>query len=159
MDDMIEAALSYIAQGFKVFPVESDKKPLTAHGLKDATQTQLGVHEYWTRWPDAGIALVTDGLMVLDFDAKNGGLESKAAMEAKYGSLPRTRTHRTGGGSEHWIYRNPNSANVRNTVTFAGYQGVDLRANGGNLGSASYRSLIARVIFVSFLQVPCYLAL
>ena len=131
MSDMMQAGLSYIAQGFKVFPVKPDKKPLTAHGLKDAAQTQSGVHEYWTRWPDAGIALVTDGLMVLDFDAKNGGFESKAAIEAKYGLLPRTRTHRTGGGGEHWIYRNPNGIDVRNTVTFAGYMGVDLRANGG----------------------------
>jgi hypothetical protein len=78
MSDIMEAGVTYIAQGFKIFPVKPDKKPLTLHGLKDATQTQLGVREYWKRWPDAGIALVTDGLMVLDFDAKNGGLESKA---------------------------------------------------------------------------------
>jgi hypothetical protein len=83
MSDILEAAFSYIGQGFKVFPVKTDKKPLTAHGLKDATQTQSGVREFWTRWPDAGIAMVTDGLMVLDFDAKNGGLESKAVMEAE----------------------------------------------------------------------------
>ncbi len=131
MSDILEAAFSYIGQGFKVFPVKTDKKPLTAHGLKDATQTQSGVREFWTRWPDAGIALVTEGLMVLDFDTKNGGLGSKAAIEAKYGPLSRTRTHRTGGGGEHWIYRNPNGTDVRNTVTFAGYEGVDLRANGG----------------------------
>jgi putative DNA primase/helicase len=131
MSEMLDAALSYIGHGFKIFPVKPDKKPLTPHGLKDATQIQAGVREYWARWPNAGIALVTDGLMVLDFDAKNGGLESKAAIEAKYGPLPRTRTHRTGGGGEHWIYRNPNGSDVRNTVTFAGYKGVDLRANGG----------------------------
>ncbi len=131
MNDMLDAALSYIGQGFKVFPVKPDKKPLTPHGLKDATQTKAGVREYWTRWPNAGIALVTDGLMVLDFDAKSGGLESKAAMEAKHGLLSQTRTHRTGGGGEHWIYRNPDGADVRSTVAFAGYQGVDLRANGG----------------------------
>ena len=101
MSDMIEAALSYIEQGFKVFPVKPDKKPRTLHGLKDATQTESRVREYWTRWPDAGIALVTDGLLVLDFDAKNGGLKSKAAIETRYGSLPHTRKHRTGGGGEH----------------------------------------------------------
>jgi putative DNA primase/helicase len=131
MGDMIEAALSYIDQGYKVFPVKPDKKPLTPHGLKDATKTKAGVREFWKRWPDAGIALVTDDLLVLDFDAKNRGLESKAAIEARHGSLPRTWTHRTGGGGEHWIYRNPNGTSVRNTVSFAGYPGVDLRANGG----------------------------
>jgi putative DNA primase/helicase len=131
MNEMIVAALVYINQGFKVFPVKPDKKPLTLHGLKDATKTEAGVREFWTRWPDAGIALVTDGLVVLDFDAKNGGLKSKKAIETRYSPLPRTRAHRTGGGGEHWIYRNPNSANVRNTVSLAGYSGVDLRANGG----------------------------
>ena len=131
MSDMIEVGLSYIAQGFKVFPVKPDKKPLTVHGFKDATKTKSGIREYWKRWPDAGIALVTDGLIVLDFDTKNGGLRSKTSIEAKYGLLPHTRTHRTGGGGEHWIYLNPNGADVRNTVSFAGYQGVDLRANGG----------------------------
>jgi hypothetical protein len=131
MNEMLDAALSYIEQGFKVFPVKPDKRPLTHHGLKDSTQTKAGVCEYWERWPDAGIALVTDDLLVLDFDVKNGGLGSKAAIEARYGSLPRTRIHRTGGGGEHWIYRNPNGANIRNTVSFAGYPGVDLRANGG----------------------------
>ena len=76
MSDIFEAAFSYIGQGFKVFPVKTDKKPLTAHGLKDATQTQSGVREYWTHWPDAGIALVTEGFMVLDFDTKNVGVGS-----------------------------------------------------------------------------------
>jgi len=131
MSDMIKAALSYIEQGFKVFPVKPDKKPLTPHGFKDATKAESRAREYWTRWPDAGIALVSDGLLVLDFDVKNDGLKSKAAIEARYGLLPRTRTHRTGGGGEHWIYRNPNGANVRSTVSFVGYPGVDLRANGG----------------------------
>ena len=40
MSEMIEAALWYIKQGFKVFPVKPDKKPLTLHGLKDSTQTE-----------------------------------------------------------------------------------------------------------------------
>ena len=36
MSNVIEVGLSYIAQGFKGFPVKPDKKSLTAHGLKDA---------------------------------------------------------------------------------------------------------------------------
>ena len=145
---MLDAALSYTAQGFRVFPVcwpnaygdcgcehkhqgkKIGKAPLTKHGLKDATVKQVCVKEYWSRWPNAGIALATDGLVVLDFDADNGGLESKSIIEAQYG-LPRTRTHRTGGGGLHYLYRNPNGTNIRNATRFSGYQGVDLRANGG----------------------------
>jgi len=128
---MLQAALAYVAQGFKVFPVKPDKKPLTEHGLKDATQLQIGVKEYWRKWPDAGIAIPTDGLVVLDFDIKHNGLESKQAIEEKYGDLPATRTHVTGSGGFHYIYRNSNGTNIRNTVELGGYEGVDIRANGG----------------------------
>ncbi len=128
---MLESALAYVAEGFKIFPCKLDKKPYTKNGLKDATQTQAGVKEYWTKWPDAGIGLVTDNLVVIDFDKKNGGKESKAAMETEYGKLPPTRTHRTGGGGLHYIYRNPNGSNIRNSAGLSGYKGVDIRANGG----------------------------
>mgnify|MGYP001566574484 CR=1 FL=1 len=128
---MLESALAYVAEGFKVFPCALDKKPLTPHGLKDATITQLGVKEYWTKWPEAAIGLVTDGFVVIDFDAKSGGKTSKTAIEEKYGKLPKTRVHRTGGGGLHYIYRNPNGRDIRNSVKVGGYSGVDLRANGG----------------------------
>ena len=131
MPEMLEAALKYIADGYKVFPVGIDKKPLTPHGLKDATQTQQGAKEYWTKWPDAGIAIPTDGLIVLDFDKKSGGAESLKKMQADYGELPKTRVHRTGGGGLHFIYRNPNGTDIRNTTALGDYPGVDLRANGG----------------------------
>ena len=130
MTTMIEAALDYVKEGFKVFPVKLDKKPLTEHGLKDATQTQQGVKEYWTKWPDAGIGIVTDNLIVLDFDAKSGGLESLELIKSKFG-LPDTRIHGTGGGGFHYIYLNPNGTNVRNATGLGGYPGVDLRAKGG----------------------------
>jgi hypothetical protein len=128
---MIDAALSYIANGFKIFPCKLDKTPLTEHGLKDATEIQIRVKELWTKYPDANIGVLTDGYIVLDFDKKNGGLDSLTKMETDHGPLPKTRIHRTGGGGLHYIYKNPNGTNVRNTVAFAGYSGVDIRANGG----------------------------
>ncbi len=129
--ELIAAALEYVKEGFKIFPVKLDKKPLTEHGLKDATQTTQGVKEYWTKWPEASIGIVTDGLVVLDFDAKSKGLDSLKDIEFKYGPLPHTRVHVTGGGGFHYIYKNPNDTNVRNTTQLAGYSGVDIRANGG----------------------------
>lgn len=128
---MLQAALNYAAQGFPVFPVNLDKTPLTEHGFKDATQLQTAVRRYWSKWPNAGIAIATQGLIVLDFDIEKGGLESKNTIEARYGLLPRTRIHRTGGGGLHFIYRNPSGADIRNTVALDGFPGLDLRANGG----------------------------
>ena len=129
-ETMMTHALRYIAQGFKVLPLKG-KLPLTNHGLKDATILQIGVKEYWTHWPDANIGISTDGLAVLDFDAEHGGLESKEKIITKYGPLPPTRVHKTGGGGEHWIYRQPNGTPVRNTVKVLGFNGVDLRGSGG----------------------------
>ncbi len=128
---MVDAALEYIKQGFKVFPVKLDKTPYTVHGLKDATETQAGVKEYWNKWPDAGIGMPTDLFIVLDFDAKGGGAESLKKIEDDHGKLPETRVHRTGGGGLHFIYRNPNGSDIRNTVEAGGYKGLDIRANGG----------------------------
>ena len=128
---MVDAALSYAAQGLRVFPVKQDKTPYIRRWKKEATHTQQGVREYWERYPDANIGIVTEGLIVIDFDIKNDGMsKSKPSMEREYG-LPRTRTHRTGSGGLHYIYRNPNGKDVRNTVNLGGYSGVDLRANGG----------------------------
>jgi|GEM_PF-1586284 len=130
MTKMLEAALEYVKAGFKVLPVNLDKEPLTKHGLKDATMTQQGVREYWGKFPNAGIGLVTDGFIVLDFDYKHNGLVSRVEIEEKYG-LPQTRIHLTGGGGFHYLYRNPNGIKIGNTVRLGGYSGVDLRADGG----------------------------
>ncbi len=51
---MLQAALSYAAQGFKVFPLKpSEKIPITTHGVKDATQLQATVKGYWRKYPNA----------------------------------------------------------------------------------------------------------
>ena len=105
---MMEHALEYISQGFKVFPiVNGGKTPLTKNGLKDATEIQPGVKEYWGKWPDANIGLSTQGLVVIDFDVKNNRLQSKCQLISRYGEFPLTRVHKTGGGGEHWLYRAP----------------------------------------------------
>jgi hypothetical protein len=81
-------ALDYIARGYSVLPLcwpnadhtcgcgrnhdakDIGKAPLTTHGLKDATQTQLGIQEYWRRWPQANVGIaIPPGHFVLDIDA------------------------------------------------------------------------------------------
>jgi hypothetical protein len=129
---MMEHALEYISQGFKVFPiVKGGKIPLTKNGLKDATEIQPGVKEYWSKWPDANIGLSTQGLVVIDFDVKNNGLQSKGQLIARYGEFPLTRVHKTGGGVEHWLYRAPEGSDIRCGAGKYGYPGLDIRANGG----------------------------
>ena len=87
---MMDFALEYVAEGFKVIPLQNrGKVPLTKTGLKEATETRQGVKEYWKKWPDANIGLLTQGLVVVDLDVKNGGLQSKTQLIANYGELPK----------------------------------------------------------------------
>lgn len=134
---MLQAALTYAAQGFKLFPLKPGGKiPITAHGVKDATQLQATIKEYWRKYPNANIGLSCDGLLVLDFDGKVGA-ESKTQLIAKYGELPQTWVIKTGGGTQadpkeqgqHYVYRVPKDLNIRSGAGKYGYTGLDIRAN------------------------------
>lgn len=134
---MLAAALDYAKQGFKVFPLKPrGKTPITAHGVKDATQLQATVKEYWRKNPNANIGLSCDGLLVLDFDGK-AGAESKTQVITKYGELPRTWVIKTGGGTEaepkeqgeHYVYRVPTDLNIRPGAGKYGYPNLDIRAS------------------------------
>ena len=93
---MMEHALGYSARGQPVLPLHwpengvcscgnpncgrsSAKHPLTPNGLKDATTNPEQIRNWWTRWPDANIGIVTgkvSGIVVVDVDAGKGGIES-----------------------------------------------------------------------------------
>ena len=149
---MIDAALEYIGLHLPVLPLHSivdgqcscdnpkcdspGKHPRTAHGLKDATILEITAREYWAKWPDANIGVRTDGLIVLDFDPRHNGYESLNKLREKYGPFPETRSHQTGGGGLHLIYRSPNRGHHGNATDFCGYQGLDIRADGGYICAA-----------------------
>ena len=110
------AALRYAASGWPVFPCRPDgtpepdwKAPLTAHGFRDATADQAVVQAWWSRWPDANVALATGepGPDVLDVDIKPGG-DGFAALRALRdagvlaGALALVRTR---SGGLHVYYR------------------------------------------------------
>ena len=66
---LCEAALKYASLGYSVFPcVANDKKPLTAHGFKDASTEADTIKAWWARWPRANIGLATKGLLIVDID-------------------------------------------------------------------------------------------
>ena len=71
---LMDAALAYAAKGIPVFPCRN-KKPHTKHGFKDASTSPDQIRAWWTRWPNAWIAIPTgkaSGFDVLDLDAKKG---------------------------------------------------------------------------------------
>jgi hypothetical protein len=73
-----QAALAYAKLGWPVLPLEPrDKRPLTMHGLKDASTESEQIRTWWRQWPKANIGLRTG----IAFDALDlDGPESKIAM-------------------------------------------------------------------------------
>ena len=118
--EMIDHALFYVSNGFRVLPLHSveggectcgDKKytspgkhPLTSHGVKDATENVEMVRELWGKWPQANIGVATgDTLVVLDVDLPDGPKSIRElAEDGKV--IPKTLTQTTGsGGSQHFF--------------------------------------------------------
>lgn len=69
-----DAAGHFASAGVPVFPlVPGEKRPLVAHGFKDASTDLLQVAGWWERWPEANIGIPTgspSGLEVVDVDVK-----------------------------------------------------------------------------------------
>lgn len=68
------AALWYAGVGWPVLPlVPGEKRPLTAHGLKDASVEPAQIREWWGRWPNANIGVRTGVRFdVIDIDTEVG---------------------------------------------------------------------------------------
>lgn len=133
LTDAAAAALRYLALGWSVVPVASgSKRPLVLwHDYQKERPTAGQIREWYRRWPDAGVAIVTGAvsrLAVLDVDVGHGGHESLDELERRHGPLPRTVEARTGGGGRH-LYFAWAAGELRNRTGIA--PGLDLRAEGG----------------------------
>ena len=136
----LDAALGYAeARGWLVFPCcwrgEARKRPLTRHGLRDASVDLDQIRYWWCRWPEALIGLPTGQAtaVVVDVDRKNGvdGLDTLAELGAAI--LPDTPLAHTASGGLHIYFRATDSI-VRNTAGARGRglgHGLDLRGDGG----------------------------
>lgn len=117
MQDHVVDALQYASAGWKVLPVGEDKRPLTSHGVHDATTDLDWIRN--RRWP--AIATPTgDGLLVIDIDPRNGG-------EFR-GWMPSTRCVRTQSGGYHLHYRI--DRDIKSRANLFG-PGIDSKSAGG----------------------------
>jgi len=129
---LLRAALEYAARGWPVFPCKpGGKEPLTSRGHIDASTDPRRITAWWNRWPHANIGVPTgerSGLLVLDVDHP-AGLD---ALEAEHGGLTATRTHATGNGGMHHLYRYPGGGEreIRNSAGKLA-PGLDVRGEGG----------------------------
>jgi len=127
------AAALYLANGWSVLPVRArDKRPLIRwEALQTKKPSDSELAEWFRRWPDANIGIVTgeiSNLIVIDVDPQHGGDDSLERLQERFGSLPPTVEAATGGGGRHLYFAHP-AVLVRNRAGLA--QGIDLRGDGG----------------------------
>ena len=135
-DTMLNAALQYASMGLAVFPLEAQgKKPITLHGLKDATTDPDVITEMFTKYPYSNIGMAcgsqSGGVVVVDIDVDDeegiDGNDSLRNWEKEHGELPDTAMTLTGRGGNHYIYRTTEDTKSR----IACREGIDIRADGG----------------------------
>lgn len=116
-----------------IFPCNNDKRPLTTHGFKDASDDPK-VIEKWEK-TFKNIAYwgfpTGNGLFVIDVDNKNGGtgIKNWKKMTQCHGE-PDTYTVKTRSGGFHYYFYMPSGTTVKNSASqFA--DGIDIRGEGG----------------------------
>lgn len=127
-------ALHYARMGWHVFPLQPGKKQplgrLVPRGMLDATTDAEAISQWWNKAPNAGIgiALAPSGLIAIDVDPRNGGVETFDSLQAEHGSLRSEVMAFTGGGGEHHVFAIPHGHQVNLPGTLG--PGIDLKANG-----------------------------
>ena len=145
MEKLAEIKNLVINRRIPVFPVDSNsKRPLTPHGLKDAS-TNLEVIRKWARsFPNCGWGIPTgeiSNLVVIDIDTKNNGIERWNILVSENGNEdPLTVTVRSQNGGIHKYYQ-INGHELASGTNLAKENskdktGIDIRANGGYIVSA-----------------------
>jgi hypothetical protein len=128
-----DAALIYALFGIPVFPLSPySKRPLAgSHGYLDATTEPEQIIQWWDAFPDANVAAPTgqaSGRLLLDFDARSGGLEQfKALFDGR--PLDGAARAKSGGGGIHLFFAwTPEVGWLR---CGSPADGMDLKTSGG----------------------------
>ena len=148
---MRDAALSYAARGWPVFPCHAPaqtpggcscwradcsspgKHPRVAGGLTVASVDAATIAQWWRRWPSANVAIRTGAVsdvVVLDVDPAHGGDQSLDALLSHHGPLPPGPVVQTGSGGRHFYFAHPGGV-IRNDAGRRLGPGLDIRGDGG----------------------------
>lgn len=123
--DLIQAACRYARLGLKVLPLQCRKKrPITKHGVKDATTDLDQIRRWWNQHPRAnvGIAVPRD-YIVLDLDSE----DALQVLRDQKLSLPATAWAKTGRGMHLWYA----TGKVRVKNRFGLFEDIDVKTSGG----------------------------
>lgn len=129
MSPLSRGAHELAERSFRVFPLKPrSKKPAIKEWQRKATTSSSQIAGWWTKWPDANIAIATGrGLVVLDIDS-----EDALAYAHEAGLLddetPTVKTGRPGDGI-HRYFKDPN-VGTRTHHLKDGDVKIEVRANG-----------------------------
>jgi putative DNA primase/helicase len=143
-EPMLGFALNYAALGWPVFPCNPSplkgigKRPLTAHGFKDATTDEAQIRSWWDRWSDALIGVPMgprSGVFAVDPDVPEragdpDGVEAWRRLQEQYGVVI-THTHITPSGGLHVLFRWDDKRPVSNREGKLKGTGINVRGRGG----------------------------
>ena len=126
---ILTEAIQYAEMGYPVFPCfPGAKNPLTENGLLAATTDEKQITDWWTKWPDANIAIRTDGYVVIDIDIDDSSWLGD--QDDRWTDLATAPSARTPRGGRHLWFRSPPGKTYRNTQKRLAMS-VDTRAIGG----------------------------
>jgi len=151
MSKLFQFALTYASKRhWQIFPLPPDEKtPIpNSRGLLNATNDQTLIKNYWDIEPHCNIGIRTgkeSDLIVLDADIYKSDCRF-GELIAKYGTLPETLTAKTGKGGTHYYFQYSNDGEYGNKAPLAGYQGIDVRADGGYVVAPPAWSTANRIV-------------
>jgi hypothetical protein len=140
---MVEAALSYAARSWHIFPAPPEKKK--SYKSADysggrpwgATTNEKQIRRDFKHWPKANVGVVTgpkSGIFVVEADTPKGhavdGIASIKTLERKHGRLPKTLMAASPSGSVHYYFNYPGNVTIGNSTSKIA-PGVDVRGAGG----------------------------
>jgi hypothetical protein len=152
----LQYALEYEAAGIAVFPLHTVfdgicscrkgsecqnkgkhprwRKGDLKNGVDSATTDEVTIRSWFGEWENANLGIAMGGslrLIGLDSDPRNGGDASVCDLVEAHGDAwLNTRTIRTGGNGNHFLYRLPEGIEVHKGKIAPG---IDVKAAGGYL--------------------------
>lgn len=129
MNSMLDHALNYAQEHFKIFPlkVNSKSEQILNSWKNEATDDLHQVQSWWSIHPDANIGVKTgDGFIVIVVNNSNER-NGKKVMEAYLEKLPKTRIIRTSNNDWHFYYY----VDRKIFCKFNLYEGIDIQGEGG----------------------------
>lgn len=124
----LKAALAYGERlRWPVYPVGPDcRRPLTEHGVYDASADPAVIRQLFAGREDANVALACgspSGVLVLDIDRKGevDGFARLAELEDEHGYLPETPKQATPSSGEHLFFAQPPDLELYNKVGLRRY--------------------------------------